>query len=513
MNQVFLVDDEFLAVEGLRLLVDWERLGARVCGVAYDGKSALEQIVRLRPDVVLTDIRMPGMNGLDLIAAVRQVLPSILFVVISGYNEFEYARSALRLGVVDYIDKPVTVEKIEEVYQKVNRIFESRENFAKGNIEMHSQFSLALEELLRFPQQVAEMLPGVQEKYRVDLEGMQNFLIAVCRPSGLEAKEKVRAAWDEIYVKIPVNMDIYLREENMILFCTFESDTIPEIFFQKLRDLGEKLTMDGSIETMGAGGVHSGITELEYALKEGEQALRYAEYFDEPFMESGELDYHTVPPVQVLKGTNNIVYCFRTGDYDQAMETVDSLLNLLLESDLELELFYSECLKLVHVGLGLCRETGKEFDRNGEAFRPHMEIQQYNRASDVADWVFSVFQDIMKWMKDRRSKEDRRVIIAKEYIDAHYSEAITLPYLASLCGMQPTYFSMLFKEQVGQTYIKYINFVRMEQAKQLLVQGVKVKEIYRQVGFQNYRYFCNKFKSLLGCTPEQYRSRANIKQK
>ena len=95
----------------------------------------------------------------------------------------------------------------------------------------------------------------------------------------------------------------------------------------------------------------------------------------------------------------------------------------------------------------------------------------------------------------------------REYIDRHYSEPITLPFLASLCRMQPTYFSMLFKEQVGQTYIKYINFVRMEHAKLMLSQGMKVKEIYEQVGFQNYRYFCDKFKVLLGCTPEQYRSR------
>ncbi|MBS1474016.1 MAG: response regulator, partial [Massilimaliae sp.] len=91
MYQVFLVDDEFLAIEGLRLLVDWERLGAEVCGAAYDGISAREQILEKKPDIVLTDIRMPGMNGLDLIAAVKQALPSTVFVVISGYNEFEYA--------------------------------------------------------------------------------------------------------------------------------------------------------------------------------------------------------------------------------------------------------------------------------------------------------------------------------------------------------------------------------------------------------------------------------------
>lgn len=225
-----------------------------------------------------------------------------------------------------------------------------------------------------------------------------------------------------------------------------------------------------------------------------------------------ELEYHEEPPVQLLNGTNDIIYCFRTGEYDQTLQKVEELLQLLQNSKLELDLFYSECLKLIHVGMGLCRETGREFDRDGKVFLPHVEIRQYHRAADISGWTVSVFRSMVQWMWERRSKEERKVAVAKEYIDAHYSEILTLPYVASLCGMQPTYFSMMFKEQVGQSYIKYINFVRMEHAKQLLAQGLKVKEIYQRVGFQNYRYFCDKFKSLVGCTPEQYRSRLGGKR-
>ena len=506
MDRVFLVDDEYLAIEGLRLLVDWNRLGAEVCGVAYDGESALEQITRLRPDVVLTDIRMPGMNGLDLIAAVKQALPSTLFVVISGYNEFEYARSALRLGVVDYIDKPVTVEKIEAVYQKISAVLESRRRFAETQESGRPQFFRAVGELLQLPRQSPEYLPQLSEKYQVDFSGMQEFLIAACRPAGPEEADRFRRLWQESGQAGRAELGVYLRDGMLLLLLLFPNG-VPDGFEAGLRAFLEQRVAEGDLSAAGIGELHSGITELEDALRDGQQALRYAEYFDEPVVEARALAYHLTPPVQLLHGANEIVYCFRMGAYEQALEKLDGLLDLLLESGLALELFCSECLKLIHIGLGLCRETGREFEREGAPFLPHVEIRQYHRAVDIADWVFSVYQSMVLWMQEQRKKADHKVTAAKDYIDQHYSEAITLPYLAGLCGMQPTYFSMLFKEQVGQSYIKYLNQVRMEHAKRLLAEGVKVKDIYRQVGFQSYRYFCDKFKSLLGLTPEQYRSR------
>lgn len=507
MYQVFLVDDEFLAIEGLRLLVDWERLGAEVCGVAYDGISAREQILEKKPDIVLTDIRMPGMNGLDLIAAVKQALPSTVFVVISGYNEFEYARSALRLGVIDYIDKPVTVEKIEDVYRKIEQVFEARAKFNQESREQQTRLSEAMEELIHFPVQTQETLEKLKEKYQVDLAGLQSFAAAVFKPAQPDGKELVGQRFAQEFVESGVYHCASYLDESLVLLLSFPIAFDHAAFEAHFHIFCEGLVLDGIVEAAGLGNVCSGIAELAYGLKDGQQALEYAEYADEPFVAARELSYTLTPPAQLLNGTNSIVYSFHIGEYRKVLEKVDEMLNLLLESGLALDLFYSECLKLVHIGIGLCRETGREFDRDGKPFLPHVEIRQYNKAADIADWVFSVFEGMVAWLNEQKQSEEKSVLPAKEYIDRHYSEPITLPFLASLCRMQPTYFSMLFKEQVGQTYIKYINFVRMEHAKLMLSQGMKVKEIYEQVGFQNYRYFCDKFKVLLGCTPEQYRSR------
>ena len=126
MKQVFLVDDEYFAVEGLKKFVNWEKYDLTVCGEAYDGKTALQNIESLQPDIVFTDVRMPGLNGLELIARAKTLVPQCLFVIISGYNEFDYARKALRLGVLDYIDKPVNLEKLDAVLKRIDDVFRNR---------------------------------------------------------------------------------------------------------------------------------------------------------------------------------------------------------------------------------------------------------------------------------------------------------------------------------------------------------------------------------------------------
>ena len=127
MKQVLIVDDERLTVEGLRLLVNWKSYDAEVCAVAFDGTTALQKIKMFHPDIVFTDIRMPGMNGLELIQQAKKEFPDTIFIIISGYNDFEYIRKALRFGVTDYVDKPASVEKIDEVMRHISTALAERD--------------------------------------------------------------------------------------------------------------------------------------------------------------------------------------------------------------------------------------------------------------------------------------------------------------------------------------------------------------------------------------------------
>ncbi|WP_017810748.1 response regulator [Clostridium saccharoperbutylacetonicum] len=126
MIKAVLIDDEYIVVEGLKAIVNWSGFGIEVVGSASDGVSGLELIEKEKPDIVFTDITMPRMNGLTLIENAKKIIPSGVFIIFSGYNEFEYARKALSLGVIDYLDKPVTIDKVEETLKEAIKIIDKK---------------------------------------------------------------------------------------------------------------------------------------------------------------------------------------------------------------------------------------------------------------------------------------------------------------------------------------------------------------------------------------------------
>lgn len=365
MKKVFLVDDEPLVTEVLESLVDWNSYGMGICGSANDGISARKDILEKRPDLVITDIRMPGMNGLDLIESVQKELPDTLFVIISGYNDFNYIRAALRLNVVDYLDKPVTVEKIQSMLQEVKGIFEKNQSTSE-------------------------------------------------------------------------------KEEN------------PENFSA------------------------------------------------EAFEKNGNV------PQEKLVFRDQIGFLLRTGEWEKAKNSVEEVLEQLTVLRPSPDVAKHICLEMIYLSTAICSETGKEYTEDGTIFLPHVQIRSMTQIKEVQEWTKKTLFQIVCWLQNRREQvEHKDIMKAKRYIDEHYGEAITLRMLADMCYMNQNYFSAVFRDNVGMTYVKYLNAVRMEHAKKMLQEGKKIKVVSEKCGFQNTRYFSEKFKSYTGVTPEQYRLGGN----
>jgi two-component system response regulator YesN len=144
MLKAVVFDDEYIVCQGLSRMIDWQRFGVELVGTAGDGLAALQLFREQRPDIVLTDIRMPGMDGLQLIETVADEAKDTMFIVLSGFNEFEYVRRAIGLGVVDYLEKPITVQKIEEAMTKTLERIKKQRAFS----EMKSDLEASREQLL-----------------------------------------------------------------------------------------------------------------------------------------------------------------------------------------------------------------------------------------------------------------------------------------------------------------------------------------------------------------------------
>ena len=501
MKRVFLVDDEYLAIEGLRRLVDWKKYDMEVCGVAGDGKSGREMILAQKPDIVFSDIRMPGMNGLDMIAAVKPALPQTLFAIISGYNDFEYVRTALRMSIVDYLDKPVTVEKVYAVLERMNAVFSAREQAAPNMAGLGE----AMAELLRLEDVSLLQLKETGERCHANLLGVSNLTVGFL---GAKRPESIPAAALEKALAVHEIACVFLPCGGGTL-CVMHSERPYAVRDVRacVQSALEEAFASGEVECAGFSAQYMSLCDLKKAEQEASYAARYARFFDEEMVDFNALE--TDGGSNLSGCRSQIGFALRTGEWQSAMEQVRQTVEVMQKNKLTPELFCHVCLELIYQGLGVCRETGREFEKNGRPFLPHVEISELMRCDEVGRWTIETYDAMIQWLRQRRIQTERKdVLRARKYIDEHFGEPITLEMLSQMCSMHTTYFSVVFKEQIGMTYIKYLNVVRIEKAKQMLLAGEKVKDVGERCGFGSPRYFTEKFKQYTGVTPDQFRKNA-----
>ena len=355
MRKMVIIDDEYIVVEGLKAMIAREKLDYEIVGFAYDGITALEVIRETKPDIVITDIRIPGLDGLSLIEETKEFLNNTAFIVISGYNEFEYARRALSLGVKEYIDKPITVQKVTEVLAKIEKEFERNEQTV------------------------------------------------------LEAQVKQE----------------------------------------------ERLELNNHIELI----IKSIVQEKAETMK----------------------------------------------------EEAEHILREIRKQDYKIEEYKSECFKFLCVATGVFLEQKKQYER--ENLASYKEIEELETNEEIDEYVKDVIDKIADKIGASKSGSSHRTIRKLlEYINENYNKDIGLIELADMVTMNPAYLSILFKDEVGMTYIKYLTQTRLNHAKELLLEGYKVTEVSEMVGYNNYHYFCNIFKKNIGKKPNEYRGGIRKKQ-
>lgn len=349
MYRLVIVDDEYIVIEGIKALIARAKLPYEVVGWAYDGIKAIEVISEQQPDLVITDIRIPGMDGLSLIEIVREECPDTSFVVISGYMEFEYARRALSLGVKDYIDKPISLDKLKKALEHVEKDWNRKDKEEDSVYKKERQ----ARELLK-----KNMDQGISALTKGDAEGFKNESL------------KVLEQMQQMYVDV--------------------------------------------------------------------------------------------------------------------------------------KSFRDEVYKYLCVVCDICSEKQKTASRG--TMVSYLEIEKLLSIADVVAYSGKIISDIGKYIAaDQMGSSNRVVLELLEYINAHYNEDIGLNELADRVRMSTAYLSVLFKTEVGTSYVKYLTELRIRQAKKYLKEGYRVNEVSEMVGYNNYRYFCDIFKKHEGKTPNEYK--------
>lgn len=535
MLKIFLVEDESIVREGLRDNIPWQQYGYDFVGEASDGEMALTQIRKLQPDVLITDIKMPFMDGLSLSSIVSQEFPNIKIVIISGYDDFEYARQAIKVGVEQYLLKPITRATMQKVLLEIREKIETEQeqkNYLdkfKSEIHEYEQFSRRnfFEKLFAGQLSVQQIYEEAQ-KLSIEINAACYNLILVTLQ---EKKNQNNQSMDsEIFARTQEEMLRYFMRftEYMIfrwnittygILLKGETSQMQELSDRCISNIQRICTLtDTKIEWHVALGEPverlSQLAEcygkvnhlLAYRfLKPSQHILTHenVEVMSDEVDNLGNLDVNKVDP-EIIKSF------LSKGSQDEISDFVEGYLQSLNEV-LKSKLFRDYLLLSVRfTTLSYIESIGCSQEELLSAVPTDRMQDLIVGMAEMKEYILQLFQKAVS-MRDRESNDQGKKVLKKalEYIDENYDqESISLNKVAGYIEVSANYFSAIFSQEMEMTFIEYVTQKRMEKAKKLLRQSDKhTSEIALSVGYKDPHYFSFVFKKTQGCTPREYRNR------
>lgn len=540
MNEikVFLVEDEMVIRRGIKNSIDWEKEGYIFCGEASDGELAYPMIIEEKPDILITDIRMPFMDGLELCKLVKKELPNIKILILSGYDEFDYAKEAIRLGVTEYLLKPISSGKLLEalngVSESIRREKEDKDLVRKYMEEMRENTEHEKQKF--FEQMIAGNLSMADaletgKKYEMNLSaGMYNLLLfrftlgEENRKSG-ELLGEAEYAIEKLTERLEYVFEFQRGVEGWaFLLMADNEEQMSERVKELSKDLEEIMKNYSTIAYFGGiGQPVARLRELEESFREAERALaarftmelnRIISVEDIRMAQNVDtLDDIEITSFGEIEKTRTMLEKFlNNGAEDEIDEFVDVYINELPEENLKSVLMRQYIIMDAYiVMMSFCEKIeGIE----GEMQAQSEELKNSMKTSQTLEEIKNYIRMLLKKIIGVRDTISGRrysdiIEIAKDQIRKTYmSDEISLNTIAAEVGMSPSYFSSIFSKEMGKTFVEYLTEIRMDRAKELLMcSSMKTSEIGYEVGYKDPHYFSYIFKKTQNCTPKEFRAR------
>jgi two-component system response regulator YesN len=533
--KVLIADDEVKVVQLIKTLIKWDMLKLELVGIAHDGIEAMDKINSLKPDIVITDIRMPGCDGLELIKKTKALYPQTDFIIISGYQHFDYAHNAIKYGVKDYLLKPLNedeinrtlsaiVEKYDHEKKTANQMGQIvkrhhkdrdtiRQEFAKKTFE-HFEETIALNDLEQLKEkyfynfnrdmfQLLLLKPDIkydennEELLRLLIEKSQKILQKNLNKYIADSMTSNRI--DRIYVLFNFDYDqrqnikkalITSIEEITSLRDIFKSINVPIALSEEVTSLEKVVDLKDRVDTR----LYDKLLSSTNRLIESDMVVASENnclfYWDEALknaltQEIRELDFegysqilsHWTARITTVSDISGQGYCLLAKE----------LVNLTIEVMLRFQLVEEDLLKnhkLSPVALGMSRSVAQLMDM-------------------VLEHVSLFFQRGLDLRKDRSRQPIDQVV---SYLEEHFHEGISLEQMSKMVGFNPSYFSTLFKKEMGQNFLEYLTTLRIDHARQALSdQSKSIVAVAEECGYGDTKHFSKQFKKQTGLTPAKYR--------
>ena len=522
MIKVLLVDDEQMTRDGLKEFIRWDGLGMAVVGEAADGLQALELFAELRPEIVLCDVRMPRMDGIELAAKLRESDPSCKIVFLSGYTDTAYLKSAIKLNAVDYIEKPVQIAELEQLLERIageiraardaeRQAAEMREKLDRGRPELTRR---VVKGLLRLSSAHDPAWPELETELklfhdRFPTKGHYVCCVFMFKETGAPDEWQAEAEKAAESEGLPV---LAAAVDNVGVACVaVESERNPEsvsLWLNKLTGKGKAKENKPSVAGVGEVCRHLGMFRASY--DQALQALQFhfyrgwntvIRYREIAFLErkSDLLLFdkrHYIRFEEALRGR----------DLKTAAELLDEAVNeLLLYPQPEIE---SVRKKLFRWYVALTKhypETMWEFENDELWSSVFVSGELYTIRSFMMRRMEIALEGIEN---DGRPPERSVIREVVRFVQQNYDKDLSIAAIAAHVYLTPTYLCLLFKKEKGVSINDYITQYRIERAKLLLQdRRLKLYEISRKVGYQDANYFAKVFRKMTGLNPSEYREK------
>lgn len=499
--RIVLVEDESKTRNGIMNIIQ-RFTSHEVVATAEDGQQGYEVILRERPDLVICDICMPVMSGLDMLQRLYDEKVQIHAIMLTGHSDFAYAQKALRLQVVDYLLKPMDVEEFLRTLSDIETRI--------GNSKIHeiSAEQLIVSYLEGTPEDNARIYPLLCEMLHVSSNtDLSLFLLAPRRVFAHRMQELMKCV-RELMVSLVIENAFVVQvpgakqflvivsgtEKNRTLKSRFEMRVLPE-----LSDFGSCTCVYDQIH---------GLEPLTDALQRMEGWLPYAFSLSDQHIIDAEtvsgIHYETIEYPESIE--NAMIRELRNGHLDQLAEHGRRIIDLITEPDMSPDLIREYAIRLIANVFYVARDM-KEYFSQEEAVHYYMEmILQAETLGDVRYQLEKFVHTLTESSTEDAPTENGLVMNAIACIRLHYTEDIGLTEIARMCGVSPEYLSRLFYRETGINFSTFLQNFRVNAAKRLLLSGdQKVYEVAEAVGFNDQKYFVKVFKKLCGVTPSEFR--------
>lgn len=536
MLKIFLVEDEFVVREGIKNNIDWAKEGFIFIGEAADGELAFPLIQAEQPDIIITDIKMPFMNGLDLSRLVIKALPQSKIIILSGHEEFSYAQEAIKIGVTEYLLKPIKgaelVKTVKRIAKQIIAEREERENYERYKREMEENETEIKRRLFN------EMVSGTLSIAKILERGKEYSLELSAKFYQILLFKYSINNKDEIYSNEILELEkevnsLNSRYDNIIMFdraiegvaflikgdSSEHLDTTREAFISRLKEIMSKYS-----QVRFFGGIGTRVDRLTILSQSYENAARAFSYrfifknndiitsdqilsfrqqnSDETVLSELELEALDLKKADAF---------LKSGEAEEITYFIEEFLKSIVSASEKSFLFKQYIIMNIYFTVvAFLKEIGSPDITIEEPFKGLEGIKKmYYDNQRAKDYIFRIFTVAIERRDALRNKRYHRIIDqAKEYINEHFAdEEISLNETAAYVNLSPSHFSSVFSRETGKSFIRYLTDLRMSKAREMLkCTDMRCSDISLAVGYKDSHYFSYLFKKSHNCSPMQYRT-------